>query len=642
MTETIPTDTTTERTVVPDSPGTVWKSSPPPTGIIGAIDFHSSEFNQTDDLNDSYGICAYESLDGVVTADMRHQQERRQQPAEPIEPSNPAPAPVQTAGEENAPARLASVTLISEGKILIIDTSPARAALCGEILSERQLTCTLMIIKTAVADTSSEPYTLPLVDRVDAVSVSGAFCGFSATVTVDGKERPLIRLSGGQEAIFDLVLDLQPVPSFAGNQPPVGYFAPGTNAAALDAALQELPRMRGRFTKPQFVDFQERACVHGRSRTRDCRRCPDICPVGAVSSRNRRVFFNHSLCQGCGACALVCATDAIRVVRPGEQSWPAALRGHFENGPAGYSPRVLISDMYDASGPDLPGSGGTDGGEDIRLQVEHIADVRMDMLLAAFACGASDVRVACDPQNQPAVLGAVDEQIRLVRTVLTGLGLSEDKVRLSSTGFDGEYLSDMTGLSGANNLDPAAIRLLPPGPFSSGDDRRAWIRLAVYHLFDHSGIQLPELALPAGAPFGAVSVNTAACTLCMACVSSCPFGALSAGADVPRLAFCEAPCRQCGICEASCPERAIRMTPRFLCMPDAVNSPRTLCEAEPFRCLECGAPFATAAMITRMREKLKGHRMYGGDRQIRRLSLCGTCRTRDTLLSEEVASWTRR
>ena len=42
-----------------------------------AIDFHSPEFNRTDDLNDMSGNSRFfEPLDGIVTADMRHQMER--------------------------------------------------------------------------------------------------------------------------------------------------------------------------------------------------------------------------------------------------------------------------------------------------------------------------------------------------------------------------------------------------------------------------------------------------------------------------------------------------------------------------------------------------------------------------------------
>ena len=48
-------------------------------------------------------------------------------------------------------------------------------------------------------------------------------------------------------------------------------------------------------------------------------------------------------------------------------------------------------------------------------------------------------------------------------------------------------------------------------------------------------VQSSPGSLPAGSPFGAVAVDPAACTLCMACAVACPSGALSAGGDVPRL-----------------------------------------------------------------------------------------------------------
>ncbi len=47
-----------------------------------ALDFHSAEFNQIDELNDWSGnYRSFQSLDGVITADMRHQMERRKRSA---------------------------------------------------------------------------------------------------------------------------------------------------------------------------------------------------------------------------------------------------------------------------------------------------------------------------------------------------------------------------------------------------------------------------------------------------------------------------------------------------------------------------------------------------------------------------------
>ncbi len=65
--------------------------------------------------------------------------------------------------------------------------------------------------------------------------------------------------------------------------------------------------------------------------------------------------------------------------------------------------------------------------------------------------------------------------------------------------------------------------------------------------------------LPDGAPYGAVLVDTEACTLCLSCVSLCPSGALGDNPDMPQLRFQEDACLQCGLCANICPEDAITL-----------------------------------------------------------------------------------
>jgi hypothetical protein len=46
-------------------------------------------------------------------------------------------------------------------------------------------------------------------------------------------------------------------------------------------------------------------------------------------------------------------------------------------------------------------------------------------------------------------------------------------------------------------------------------------------------------------------------------------------------------------------------------------------------------------MIDRMQAKLVGHWMYANERQLRRLRMCGACRTADALASEDMKTWNR-
>ncbi len=133
-----------------------------------------------------------------------------------------------------------------------------------------------------------------------------------------------------------------------------------------------------------------------------------------------------------------------------------------------------------------------------------------------------------------------------------------------------------------------------------------------------------SLALPDGAPYGAVVVDTGSCTLCLSCVSLCPSGALGDNPDLPQLRFQEDACLQCGLCANLCPEDAISYAPRMLLTPEALEQ-RVLNEEEPFPCIECGKPFGVKSTIERITEKLSAHSMFGGDK-LRMIQMCDDCR----------------
>ena len=133
-------------------------------------------------------------------------------------------------------------------------------------------------------------------------------------------------------------------------------------------------------------------------------------------------------------------------------------------------------------------------------------------------------------------------------------------------------------------------------------------------------------ALPAGAPYGAVVVDTEKCTLCLSCVSLCPSGALLDNEDKPQLRFQEDACLQCGICKTVCPETAITLEPR-LNLSDAALSGAVLNEEEPFPCTECGALFGVRSTIERIVAKLEGvHPMFSGSDNARLIRMCDNCR----------------
>jgi ferredoxin len=135
------------------------------------------------------------------------------------------------------------------------------------------------------------------------------------------------------------------------------------------------------------------------------------------------------------------------------------------------------------------------------------------------------------------------------------------------------------------------------------------------------------IALPQGAPVGAISVNTDGCTLCLSCVSVCPTGALRDDPERPMLKFVEDACVQCGLCQSTCPEKVITLRPQIDFRASRAPA-QVIKEEEPALCTRCGTPFGVKSTIDRIAAKLEGrHWMYpAGDKRLDVVRMCADCR----------------
>jgi ferredoxin len=160
------------------------------------------------------------------------------------------------------------------------------------------------------------------------------------------------------------------------------------------------------------------------------------------------------------------------------------------------------------------------------------------------------------------------------------------------------------------------------------------MRFALRELYNSAPTPVDIVALPEGAPFGAVEIDVAGCTLCLACVTACPTGALGDDPEHPLLRFVEDACVQCGLCKATCPEKVITLKPQ-LDFRAATAPSRVLKEEEPFHCIRCGKPFGVKSTIERVVGKLAGqHWMYAqGSKRLDALKMCEDCRV--AIVTEE-------
>jgi ferredoxin len=427
----------------------------------------------------------------------------------------------------------------------------------------------------------------------------------------------------GATSRCDIVLDLSGgAPLFPAADLRDGYLRadPGDPAAVLRAVLRARDLV-GSFDKPRYITFDPDLCAHSRSRIVGCHRCLDLCPTSAIAPHGDHVSIDEKVCAGCGQCAAVCPTGAASYALPPSDALLRKLRtllGVYREA-GGTSPVLLLHDeahggaLIDAlarHGDGLPA-------HVLPFTVNEVTQIGLECVAATFAYGAGAMRILlrAKPRHDPAGLY---QTIAVSEAILTGLGL--DGARIATIETD-----DPLALGDALwSLSPgAAVRR--PATFEPAGGRRGLLRLALRELHRAASAIAEMIALPAGAPFGAVEVADG-CTLCLSCVSACPTGALSDDPDRPLLRFTEDACVQCGLCKATCPEKVITLVPRLAF--GAAAAAGVLREEEPFQCIRCGKPFGVKSTIDRILAKLAGqHWMYQSTPQrLDLIKMCEECR----------------
>jgi ferredoxin len=432
---------------------------------------------------------------------------------------------------------------------------------------------------------------------------------------------------------FDLVFDMSAQPLLGMPEKPFGYLAPGADPLEQSQAAMRLVQMVGEYEKPRYVQYEEKLCAHSRNSKTGCTRCLDVCAADAIRSLGDKVWAHPFLCMGCGDCATTCPTGALRFAYPGVEDIGTRLRKLlsvyqaaggkdaallFHNGASG---RALIARLA-RTGKGLPA-------RVLPIEVHSVATIGIDVVLAAVAYGASQVFALLDDDGADEHGPLLEQQARVADAILNGLGYG-------GTHWQPLRAEEAAALQAALWSARPATTVSAPATFHLSNRKRETLDFAIHHLVQQAAEPPEQIALPAGAPFGALAIDASRCTLCKACIGACPSSALLDAEDAPRLRFIEHKCVQCGLCETTCPEKAIGLIPRLLTTP-AVRQPVTLHEAEPFHCVRCGAPFGTRQMIDVMTGRLGAHPMFSGT-AVRRIQMCADCRVIDMMESKSEIS----
>ena len=426
---------------------------------------------------------------------------------------------------------------------------------------------------------------------------------------------------------FDIVLNLSEQRLFTQHQPPQGYIAPGSDPLARVRAIAEVATLVGEFEKPKYFNYRANICAHSRNKKTGCTQCIDVCSTRAIAPKGDHIEVTPQLCMGCGACTTVCPSGALGFAVPRVADLGTQIKTLLKafHGAGGRDAALLLHDEGEGAAAiaDIARRGDGLPARYIPVSLHHPAAAGLDIWLGAFAYGATEVSVLVTRAIAPDYGIALRAQADIANQVLAALGYQDARVRVV----------DERELAFPQWAATRGLGVRVAATFNLGNDKRGTLDAAFAHLLEHAPTPKTMIALHAGSPFGEIVVNADKCTMCLACVGSCPEGALADNPEQPQLRFIESKCVQCGLCEKTCPEKAITLVPRLNLTMDA-RKPRVLNEAEVLGCVRCGKPLGARKMIENMFEKLATHSMFPDEKSRARIKMCADCRVVD-LYSEE-------
>ncbi|MFY9958044.1 4Fe-4S binding protein [Bradyrhizobium sp.] len=520
------------------------------------------------------------------------------------------------------------VNLSSEGVILIYGRDES-AVEAGRLLAEH-LDVTVMITRPAQI-TPPATTSFPVV-KGTIRNAKGHFGAFELTIDDYAAPRPSSRDAlifetsrDGATSRCDFILDLSGGPPlFPAHDLRDGYLrADPRDPSAMLRAVLKARDLVGTFDKPKYIDFTAELCAHSRSNITGCHRCLDLCPTSAITPDGDHVEISAEICAGCGLCAAACPTGAASYALPPADTLLHKLRAMLlaYDQAGGSRSIVLFHDsqhgiaLIDAlarHGNGLPANV-------LPLAVNEVTQVGLEVIVAAFCYGTAGVRFLLRAKPLHDVTG-LSQTIAMAAAILSGLGFSARPVSTIETD-DPDVLGEIL-----RGIEPGAT-VQRASTFRTVGKRRDLLRFALSELHRAAPTPTDVIALPEGAPLGAICVNENGCTLCLACVSVCPTGALLDDPERPALKFVEDACVQCGLCQSTCPEKVITLAPQIDFR--AARAPATIIKEEaPALCIRCGKPFGVKSTIDKIAAKLEGrHWMYpAGDRRLDAVRMCADCR----------------
>lgn len=339
------------------------------------------------------------------------------------------------------------------------------------------------------------------------------------------------------------------------------------------------------------IVIERDACVAVRNRNASCRRCVEICPVGALAVSANDVKLETSACVACGACTAVCPTAALGALAPTDAELVRAARASG----VGANGRCTIACARRASKREAD--------PDRYVEVPCLARVGEALIMELFGAGATNVLLVdgvCATCKYRSLEAEIVEAVAQANIMCATQGSSMRAQRSSSFPVDlliddpeGRFGTSRRGFfsdvaRSAKDMARTAAQAAIEQELGRADEPLIGERLHVSKngALPLIGVRRHDAVIDAmdalGAPvvdafytrsFARFSVDVDACNACGMCAVFCPTGAIKRDVpaelkESPRASFLEfsaSACVSCGLCVDVCWKRAAMISPLVMC-----------------------------------------------------------------------------